>query len=504
MHDKHDNIPPPHLSKGKGIMSRSRQASYFRLYALCILLGAGRSFTISPSRGRSHFLREKVSLTSASFSTQRILHRQPTHLQAAPVIAISAASGLVVSTVVGTLSEKTIPNSGILGTLISSAILSNLGWIPPTHALYDWCWSVVLPASLALLLLQGDQQSTGDDSSGILSVGLAFGVASIASMIGCTASFLLCRSFPSLWLAPRNAAIAGGCLCASYIGGSINFFSAARLLDAKSSLLGAMAAADLLVMAVYFAGLVAALQNRRLLTWFGEDEDEGIGSESSDMSSTDKASSTTAAKSDNSMRTKVIASISVLALAWSMATVANRIEQMLNPFVSGTACAIICLLATILQETIMPTVTSSQLLVAQLWSAMQQVAGQLGAVCFQLFFAAVGISANLGQALQAGPASLWFSATALGIHMIVTLVGCLGLNRILARLPFLQKQHRRLQLKHVLVASNAAIGGPATAAAYAGQQQTGLTVAATVWGVVGYSIGTSLGIGLSRIYQGWL
>eukprot|EP00545_Synedropsis_sp_CCMP1620_P004976 CAMPEP_0119031000 /NCGR_PEP_ID=MMETSP1176-20130426/41315_1 /TAXON_ID=265551 /ORGANISM="Synedropsis recta cf, Strain CCMP1620" /LENGTH=459 /DNA_ID=CAMNT_0006987381 /DNA_START=971 /DNA_END=2347 /DNA_ORIENTATION=- len=454
----------------------------------------------------------KVSLTSRFPSSSA--HRKITCLKSTPSNAILAASGLLVSTIVGSFSEQSIPNSGILSTLISSAILSNLGWIPPTHALYDWCWSVVLPASLALLLLQEEVQSaaTGDLSnkpSGMLAVGLAFGVASIASMIGCTTSFLVCRSFSSLWLPPANAAVAGGCLCASYIGGSINFFSAARLLHAKSSLLSAMAAADLLVMAVYFAWLVAALQNRRLLKWFGDSEG-GTASLSETAAATTELSTPAPNELSSSNRTesvslptKISASVLVSLLAWSMATLANHVERILNPIVSGTSCAIICLLATIVQRFIMPSMTTKlgSSHPKRFWNTMRQMATPLGAFSFQLFFAAVGISANLGQALQAGPASLWFSATALGIHMLVTLGGCLGWNRLL-RMRSPESKHR-LQLKHVLVASNAAIGGPATAAAYAGQQQTGLTVAATVWGVVGYGVGTSLGVALSRIYQGW-
>ena len=66
----------------------------------------------------------------------------------------------------------------------------------------------------------------------------------------------------------------------------------------------------------------------------------------------------------------------------------------------------------------------------------------------------------------------------------------------------------RLRLANVLTASNAAIGGPATAAAFGGQvtgigtgEKRGLTVAATVWGVVGYAIGTTIGVALYRLLQ---
>ena len=49
---------------------------------------------------------------------------------------------------------------------------------------------------------------------------------------------------------------------------------------------------------------------------------------------------------------------------------------------------------------------------------------------------------------------------------------------------------------------NAAIGGPATAAAFCGQMRPdlgklqGRTISATVWGVVGYAIGTIVGVSM--------
>ena len=65
-----------------------------------------------------------------------------------------------------------------------------------------------------------------------------------------------------------------------------------------------------------------------------------------------------------------------------------------------------------------------------------------------------------------------------------------GVNRILS-----------LDLEDVWIASNAAIGGPVTAAAFCSRMKKrdpyklqGRTIAATVWGVVGYAIGTFLGV----------
>jgi uncharacterized membrane protein len=65
-----------------------------------------------------------------------------------------------------------------------------------------------------------------------------------------------------------------------------------------------------------------------------------------------------------------------------------------------------------------------------------------------------------------------------------------------------------LSIEEVMVASNAAIGGPATAAAFAGsvsnkrmapRKRRDLALAGTVVGVLGYAIGTSIGLGLSGL-----
>jgi uncharacterized membrane protein len=62
-----------------------------------------------------------------------------------------------------------------------------------------------------------------------------------------------------------------------------------------------------------------------------------------------------------------------------------------------------------------------------------------------------------------------------------------------------------LGLRHALIASNAAIGGPATASAFAaGAGFAELTIAAALWGVVGYAIGTNVGYATGRFFSGLL
>ena len=439
-----------------------------------------------------------------------------------PVNTWPAATGLIASSLVGIVSERTIlpPNSGILGTLVASAIMSNLGWVPATHVVYDLCWSLVLPVSLSFLMLQKPPQ-TGMNSNAnadIPQVGLAFLVASLASFLGCTFSFFLCRLYPTLWFNPADAAIAAGCLCASYIGGSINFFATARLLLVQSSssslhstqhmtaLLSSMAAADLLVMALYLAWLSTALQARGLLRFFGEEKMTlNVTSTGQDPVANDELST--------SRWSKTSAAVLVTLLAGSMAVVANAIERLLSPIVPGTACAVIAVLGAVWKRSI-AQLSLRRRFVVETWYNMQHAAQYMASLSFQLFFAAVGMTANVGSALQTtGTSSLMFSMTAIITHILVTIGACRLLNALLSLLLTSASSggdaHTRatvgtLKLRHVLVASNAAIGGPATAAAFAGQQKTDLTVAATVWGVVGYGVGTNIGILASRWYQSML
>ena len=150
---------------------------------------------------------------------------------------------------------------------------------------------------------------------------------------------------------------------------------------------------------------------------------------------------------------------------------------------------------------------------------MQDIALPLSEVMFHLLFASIGTSANLRQALQSGPACLAFSSLSLAIHIIITFGGCriirdwtwynnhTGKTRNRPSRLAASVEPPRMELEDVLIASNAAIGGPATAAAFCSQMNDknnlrrlrGRTMAATFWGVFGYGIGTTIGIAMYRL-----
>lgn len=340
-----------------------------------------------------------------------------------------------------------------------------------------------------------DNREVQSTKETINSVSVPFLVASIGSIIGCTASFLVCRKFPSLWLSPEDAAVAAGCLCASFIGGSVNFFVTANVIGDSgsiSSLLSSMAAADLLVMAAYFSIMAASLKSNFLSKIFGGSSNASKGASEDQNERKDKSNRTVKSHAGNSkvLGTKALATVVVSALAFSIVKISTHIEKMAASIIPGLACAIIAILAPAAQRFLFSKKNNG------LVREIQNVASPLSDVCFLLLFASIGTSANLEEALLQGPACLSFSILALAVHIIAVVGGSLQVKKWL-RLNFV--------LEDVLVASNAAIGGPSTAAAFAGRmkgsRQRGLTMAGTVMGIIGYAVGTTVGVTLFRILQ---
>ena len=434
---------------------------------------------------------------------------------------VRASGVLLGSSLIGCVAERRSPNTGIVTTMVVAACCSNLSLVPSQHVLYDLCWSTFLPASLAFLLLATDDNNNNNNNNSnsshqsgktsanndkhstslstraaIKTMSVPFFLASIGSILGCVLSFLVCQMFPQLWLSPKEAAIAASCLCASFIGGTVNFFATANVILAGShninnSLMSSMAGADLLVMAIYFACMAVALRSRFLsLIFLKDNKDSALPKKHQQViNSQDNISlgeNATEAKETTFVQMLQAAGC-VSVLGFLIVKASSIIEIAMAPILPGTACAIIAGLAPLVQRNLLNTNSSFS-------REMQKSAPLLSELCLQLLFASIGVSAKIGEALVRGPACLCFSLFALTVHVFLALAGSVFIQRWF-RFPLL--------LEDVLVASNAAIGGPATAAAFAGRidtsRQRGLTMAGTVWGVVGYAVGTTIGVALYKL-----
>ena len=522
---------------------------------------------------------------------------------------LKAASSLIISSILGIVSDIKLrkwigSGNGILVTLVSASIIANIKLFstPSNHFLYDICWTKFLPMSLAFLLLANDTNDNNDTnisttetietknnkfeaitksspflSSSILkqiqSLCIPFVIGCIGSILGCACSFFVFASKPkkkfilsntSSWihrqtknLSNTNAALAAGCLCSSYIGGSINFFTTAKLLqkdfsnDEKSAaLFSAMAASDVMVMAIYFAFLSWCVSSKTMWTIFPKTWTKKkrypfkLRSKTMFMESVNSMTSRSIENQNDSskhslqdqqinIKTKINSkyivakirnhimtnSIIMLSIAYTIVSISNKFEKRIENIVPGTSCAFIALFSTILNHFLLrhdmtynPQNPFVFLNIKQKQMIHNTISPFFSSICLHLLFASIGMNVKISIILSQGVTAFLFATFALVIHVTFLF----GLSFIFNNTQILPKT---ISLDEMAVASNAAIGGPATAAAFAGtinerrdiyivnnqtlQDDTtkGLVLSATVWGVIGYSLGTTIGISLGRFLK---
>ena len=331
-------------------------------------------------------------------------------------------------------------------------------------------------------------------------------------------------------LTKQTSALLAGCLCASYIGGTVNFFATAKILQQQSfsssssssvgSAFGSMAAADLVVMAVYFGMLQVASRSIWLHKLFPSklqvvdrsrvvEDDDNVNKVVVGHDHDDHIEST-ADHEDTTMIPSQKQRITSMGIATSIAlgsvTIATHLEQivMTTLGIPGTMCAFLALFGITFERLIHYTINAHQewkpggnvkplssfTNVIKSLQYISKVSPILSNVCFHLLFAAVGTTADLSSAIVGGPKALGFASLALVVHSITVLVGTYVGNHFL----LMRRRRKRLSSttvvlnnddekkkmvrqqqyqwpmsswEEVLTASNAAIGGPSTAAAFA-------------------------------------
>ncbi len=114
-------------------------------------------------------------------------------------------------------------------------------------------------------------------------------------------------------------------------------------------------------------------------------------------------------------------------------------------------------------------------------------ADQIGALLMQVFFVVIGASANLYVVLRVGPILFFFAAVILLVHLIFILTA----GKLF-----------KLDLAEIVIASNANMGGPTTAAAMAvARKWKDLVIPAVLCGTLGYAIATFIGVAIGNFLK---
>lgn len=347
--------------------------------------------------------------------------------------------------------EGTRWGSKLSGAVIAIGVtftLSNLRLIPVEAPAYSMVWSYLVPLAIPLLLFQADLRRIIREAGPTL---LAFLAGAVGTIIGAIIAFHLVPLGEESWKL-------AGIFCATYVGGSMNFVAAAQALGLKSGdLLTAGFAADNLVMALYFLVLFSLPSSAWLRRFFPTrriSPDPGkVPIEASSLEAPELKGMATG-----------------LGLSACLCWAGFSLEKMLH--LPGSGILFLTALAVLL-ATLFPG-----------WIGGLRGSADLGNLLMHVFFAVIGASANIAAVLRVGPLLFVFAAVILSIHLLTILLSGIFL---------------KLDLAEIVIASNANMGGPTTAAAMAvARRWQALLIPAILCGTLGYAVATFIGVALGH------
>ncbi|MDC0939261.1 DUF819 family protein [Pseudomonadales bacterium] len=370
-------------------------------------------------------------------------------LQIAGILTGLAAFGFWVETTA--IGRKA---SGVLIILCLGVLLSNIQIIPHSADAYGVVGSMLVPLAIPMLLFRADLKQVFAEVGPMLKAFIASALVIAVSIIVLTLAFDF----------GEYESKVAGTLAGSYIGGSLNFVATAQAvqLDDPNHYVAALTADT--IGAVLFLILLMVMPAlafvRRLMpSRYYSEAGANLGAEAGHQE-------TTAAKPFD-----IAGLAAAMATSFIICALADLISAKLGQ--ESYSILIITILALLVANFMKP-------LVKRFNSEFE-----VGTFFMYMFFVTIGAGADI--ATIAGVALPYVVLICLAVAMFFVLILVVG--RVL-----------RLDLAELMVAANACILGPATAAALAaGQGWKDLVTPGMLTGILGYSVGTFIGVAVTKL-----
>ncbi len=356
--------------------------------------------------------------------------------------------------------------SGVVLTMVAGILLSNLGFLPANSLFYDnVIWSYAVPMAIPLLLLQCNIRKIWTETGHIL---VLFLIGSAGTVCGAFLAFLLFRSaIPEL---PGVTAMMIG----TYTGGSVNFSALAGEFSVSGNMVSSATVADNLLMALYFLLLIFCAGSRFFLRFFPHPHiEEACFSSGSGFREKEFFQKNKPVSVKNIAFNMMYCSVVVFASKGTASLLDQWIPddspvwQMIHAFV----CSEYIWITTI--SLLFATAAAEQ-------AEKMNGAREIGTWLIYLFLFVIVVPASILRVILEVPLLLLFSALIVLINMLFCFTGACLLH---------------FSLEEAILASNANIGGPTTAAGMAvSQGWHRLTGPVVLVGTLGYAIGTYLGV----------
>ena len=325
--------------------------------------------------------------------------------------------------------------SGVIIALVYAMTLSNLNIIPTSAPVYDIVWDYAVPLAIPLLLIKCNIKKIFKESGKIL---IIFLIGSFATAAGSLIAFFLLKNHINE-LEGIAAMITG-----TYIGGTVNFAALSNAFNVSEKMVSSATVADNLLMALYFFVLISIPS----LGFFRKnykhpyiDKMENINTES--------IVSEYWKPKEISLKDIGIS----ISFAFITVAVSNSISSYLSLLIPKTNF-ILYMLNGLLGNQYLIMTTISIICAASFPNifAKMGAAQEIGTFLIYLFFFVIGVPASLNEIIKNSPLLLVFCSIVVFINMIIS---------------FIFGKIFKFNLEEIILASNANIGGPTTAAAMA-------------------------------------
>ncbi|MDY6029513.1 MAG: DUF819 family protein [Acidaminococcaceae bacterium] len=356
--------------------------------------------------------------------------------------------------------------TGCVIALIGAMVLTNLQIIPTEAAAYDFVWGYVVPLAIPMLLFKANVREIWRDSGRLLVIYLLSGMGTVCG------AFL---AYYALEQYIEQAAVAAAMMAGTYTGGSVNLVAMSDAFKADSSLVSTSVVADNLLMALYFFVLIAIPASNFFL--------RGYKHPLIDKQEQDGAQGGTSGAA--SYWTPKAVALKDIAFAFAVSFVIVAVSTDIAKFLGGIlpkGNLILDVINGLLGNKYLIITTLTMTLATLRPNFAGNIAGaqEIGTFLIHIFFAVIGVPASIYLIVTKAPLLLVFCTIIVAVNMLFSF----ALGKIFG-----------FTLEEITVASNANIGGPTTAAAFAiAKGWDVLVVPAILVGTLGYVIGNYYGI----------
>lgn len=372
--------------------------------------------------------------------------------------------------------------TGAVLALLGAMLLSNLKIIPIGSAAEDMVWGYVVPLAIPMLLFRANIVKIWRESGRLLIIYL---ISALGTLIGgIVAVLVLGEVLTNNPVVGNNVEGLVAMMAGSYTGGSVNFAAMAESYNVTGTALASAAVvADNLLMVLYFFVLISFASLPLMRKIFKHPYIDEV-----EKGTVKKDGETQAA----SFWGRKEISLKDIALVFAIAFSIVAFSQTLSDFIAANVISdnvVVKIIAEFLGNKYL-IITTFTLALATIFSKkFEQIKGsnEIGTFLIYTFFVVIGIPASIPEIVKNAPILLVFALIMVIFNMLLTFVG--------AKLF-------KFTLEESIVASNANIGGPTTAAAIAiSKGWTALIAPVMLVGTLGYVLGNYIGLIIGNIAQ---